>query len=120
MQCRLVDLAFQLNGQLLTFCIELFRKIYLGFFKDNDWREKFYDECEATNQDCRQLLENIYILSCPISFRELVRDVIIKNATAEPTMMDKCNLQSDDNLLRKRVKKEKKTDDGLVSSAKIV
>ena len=51
------------EDDLLTYCINLFRSIYLGVFMDNLYREKYRKATVVTRMDCVQLLKNIVLLA---------------------------------------------------------
>lgn len=103
MDCRLEHLSTQISSQLKKYMIELFRKIYYGIFKDNDYRVDYASKCQITECDLNQLLRNIVTCSKDIEFIKLVQKIIVENSTYVPIdNIDKFNLFGDDFQQRNR------------------
>lgn len=118
MECRLEDFCHDVVNGLRSYCVFLFRRIYFDIFGDNDYREDFSQNCQIMSEDCEQLLQNIYILSCPIPFRNTMKEFVMENATVQPTEFDKCHLMADDKIQQRRLKNEKENDEEEITVAK--
>ena len=110
MDCRLVDLSDNIMRNLKEYLCGIFRKIYQDIFRDNDYREDYSQKTTITSIDFAQLLKNILLLSDKKEFYKLIKEIIIKNATYNPTDNDKFNLYRDDPILKKKMQKIKEED----------
>ena len=106
MECRLYDLSQNLSTNIIIYSICLFRKIYFDIFKDNIYRKNYIDNCAITQQDCEQLLVNIFYLINTKYFCNMFREIIQNKCVLKPTKLDKFNLITDDKLLKKKFEKE--------------
>lgn len=109
MECRLDDFSKTIALNLKTYCISLFRKIYLDMFADNVYREDYKNKYAIGQQDCAQLLESILLLSKGKEFCNLLRRVVIKFCTIQPAELDKFNFTADDKINKRHFAQE--TDD---------
>jgi len=110
MECRLEEFCIDFVSSIRGYCIALFRSIYRDVFGDNDYRDVF-TTCPIMEEDCVQLLQNIYTMCFPISFRNDMKALVMKHATITPTVNDKCNLSADDIIQKRRFKAEKENDE---------
>ena len=108
MDCRLEETGNKIISNVKSFLVQIFRKIYLHIFNDNNYRKDYEKIIPAINQELDQLLQNILILSKPISFCNTLRDIVKEIATYIPTEKDKFNLYADDILQRKRYQAKEK------------
>jgi hypothetical protein len=107
MDCRLAIFSESFINNVRPNMINLFRSIYKIVFSDNDFRENYINSTsELISKDCEQLLSNIMILSNPIEFRNLLREVVKEKATYESTEFDKFDLTSDDKALKRKLRKQ--------------
>jgi len=104
MESRMEDFAYDLAESIKKYSISLFRKIYYDFFNDNDYRENYTNRCNIFQQDCLQLLHNLYLVCRENSFRREIQDIIMVYATVVPTKNDKCNITRNDKLQEKTLK----------------
>lgn len=118
LECRLDDFSKNLAMHMKTYCIELFRKIYLDTFHDNHYREDYQSKAPIAQQDCEQLLMNILALSKSKTFCDLLRHLIVKHCTIKPTELDKFNLTTDDNLHKRQFARENDADEDLTATVK--
>lgn len=102
MDCRLENTSNTIISNLLPYMISIFRKLYNRVFGDNEYRENYYSNCQITECDCQQLIQNIFILGQPHQFYNLLRTLVIEKSSYNPTENDKFNLMGDDSLQRKR------------------
>lgn len=102
MECRLDHFSRDLAHNIRTYCIELFRKIYMDTFSDNLYREDYTSKAPITQQDCEQLLLNILLLTKLKNFCNLLRKMVVKHCTISPTEIDKFSLTGDDRLHKKQ------------------
>lgn len=102
MDCRLEDFSNQLASACLQYCIREFRRIYYDIFQDYIFRSNYTEKAQIYKEEGRQLIDNIILLSKPIEFCNLLRKIIVKNCTLEPSEIDKTNLTADDNYQRKK------------------
>jgi hypothetical protein len=102
MDCRLDYFSCSLITNLSDHMIKTFRTIYKDVFGDNEYREKYVYNCQITECDLEQLLENILVLSKPKQFCIQLQKLIVKNSKYIPGDNDKFNLSGDDSLQRKR------------------
>ena len=108
MDCRLANFSESFINNIRPNMIKLFRDIYKIVFSDNDFRSNYINSTsELVTKDCEQLLSNILILSNPIEFRNLLRQIVEDKATYKPTDLDKFDLTSDDKALKRKLKKQK-------------
>lgn len=108
MDCRLANFSECFINNIRPNMIKLFRDIYKIVFSDNDFRSNYINSTsELVTKDCEQLLSNILILSNPIEFRNLLRQIVEDKATYKPTDLDKFDLTSDDKALKRKLKKQK-------------
>lgn len=101
MECRLDELSKFISDQIRTYCITLFRKIYCDIFSDNLYREDYTEKAPAAQQDCEQLLCNIIGLSKPKSFCNVLRSIVAKYSSIQPSKIDKFNFTRDDPIIKK-------------------
>jgi hypothetical protein len=118
LQCRLDDFSKSLSGDLKTFCVDLFRKIYFDIFHDNLYRENYTEKFPITTQDCAQLLENIILLSKQKSFCNTLRELILEKCTIKPSKLDKFNFTGDDKLIKRTFAQENDDPEELISTVK--
>jgi len=109
MEIRLDDFSKALAQNILNYCVPLFRKIYLDIFNDNIYREDYREKAIIANEDCEQLLYNIFALGKPVTFCNSIRDIIVKSCTHSPTQIDKFNLTADDRAHKRQFKQETDT-----------
>ena len=102
MECRLEDFTTDFIGNVLPFCVSLFRKIYKDVFSDNDYRSDYMNKSLITEFDCEQLLQNIILLSKPMQLCKMIHDIIVSECTFTTTEYDKFDLYGDDKLQQKR------------------
>jgi len=104
MECRLEDISNNLSLHLSPYLISVFRKMYKEIFGDNDYRENYISDCQTTECDLEQLVQNIISISKPKEFRNLLCQIIKEKATYQKiTELDKFNLTGDDILQKKRL-----------------
>ena len=110
MDCRLEELATNLSLNILPYMINIFRKLYKYIFDDNDFRQDYVGKNQLTENDCEQLLQNIFIVSKTQQFCNLLRKEIFTKAIYKPTENDKFNLYGDDALQRKKFQEKDDSD----------
>lgn len=106
MECRLDELSKFISEQIRMYCITLFRKIYCDIFSDNIYRDDYMEKAPAAQQDCEQLLVNILGLSRAKSFCNMVRSLVAKYSTIQPSKIDKFNFTRDDPIVKKNFLQE--------------
>ena len=103
MDCRLEEIALEMSTQLKKYTVELFRKIYFGIFKDNDYREDYYEKCQLCQYDLDQLLKNLVLCSRDLKFIKFFQGIIATEATYVPDeAVDRFNLFGDDFQQKRR------------------
>jgi len=102
MDCRLEDFSSNIVANILPYFISMFRKIYNDVFNDNEFRSDFTKRSQITELDCEQLIQNIILMGQPRKFCNIIRQLVKKKATYNPTTNDKFNLHGDDALQKKR------------------
>jgi hypothetical protein len=115
MECRLEDFCHDFVSHVRSYCVFLFRKIYKDVFGDNDFREDFKTQSLIMHEDCEQLLQNIWAMSYPVTFRGIMKNLVRERATVQPTEMDKCHLSGDDKLQQRRLKSEKESTEEIMT-----
>jgi len=105
---RLINLIELLKKNISTYMINVFRNMYQNIFHDNEFREDFISKTNCKNE-LNQLLSNIFFVSTS-KFYSTIRNIIKENATFFPTENDKCNIYSDDPIIRKKYTKINDTD----------
>lgn len=110
MDCRLEDFSTYLISTILPYMVSIFRRLYYDIFEDNEFRSNYSTNCQVTEFDCEQLLQNILYLAQPKEFCNLMRNIIKDNSSYTPTENDKFNLYGDDSLQRKRFQEKEDTD----------
>jgi hypothetical protein len=118
MECRLYEFSKSLSKNILTYCINMFRRIYFDVFSDNSYREDYKDKCLICRQDCEQLLINIIELSNSKSLCETVRKIVSKQSILLPSKMDKFDFMADDRLVKKQYIQEANNNDDVIASIK--
>lgn len=118
LQCRLDEFSKSLSGDLKTFCVDLFRKIYFDIFHDNLYRENYTEKFSITTQDCAQLLENIILLSKQKTFCNTLRELILEKCTIKPSKLDKFNFTGDDKVIKRTFAQENDDPEELTSTIK--
>jgi hypothetical protein len=106
MDCRLWSLGNDIITRLKPYATDLFRKLYYRVFSDNTYRNNYTSSTTLTEYDCEQLMQNIILLSDPIKFCNMLREIIKEKCEYTPTADDEFNLKCDDNVT-KRMFKEK-------------
>jgi hypothetical protein len=109
MDCRLEELSNNMGNDILSYMINMFRKIYYDVFDDNIFRLDYSNKTQITECDCEQLLQNIFLLSQPIKFCNKIRFLVMENSCYSPTENDKFNLYGDDTLQKKKFQSTRKT-----------
>ena len=102
MVCRLEDFASDFSDNILPYCINLFRKIYKDIFNDNVYRPDYMKKAQIAEFDCEQLIQNIILLSQPITLCKMFQEIIVTKCTLTPTETDKFDLCGDDKYQQKR------------------
>ena len=102
MDCRLEDIGNTIINNLRPYLIKTFRKIYSDIFKDNKFRKDYQNFGDIANYELEQLILNIFTLSSPQSFCNMLRSMIKENATYIPSENDRFNLYGDDIIVRKK------------------
>jgi len=105
---RLINLIELLKKNICTYMINVFRSMYQNIFHDNEFREDFISKTNCTNE-LNQLLNNIFFISS-FKFYSAIRNIIKEKATFYPTENDKCNIYTDDPIIRKKYNKLNDTD----------
>ena len=91
--CYLEDLSNQIIDKFLPTMITYFRKLYKMIYKDNVYRTDYNKQCELSQCDCEQLLENIVVLSKPYNFTLMLQNIIIEKSTYVYTDDDTFNIK---------------------------
>lgn len=102
MDCRLDNFSKSLSIFLLNYCVKLFRRIYFDIFNDNFYREDYREKASIAKEDCEQLLSNILIIARPRKLCDIIRIIIFKKCTIQPSQIDKFNFRADDRLNKKQ------------------
>lgn len=110
MDCRLEELSNNMILNILPYLLSTFRKLYKDVFGDNEYRPNYTSNCQLMECDCEQLVQNILIMGRPKEFCNIIRKLVKKKASYNPTENDKFNLQGDDALQRKRFQEKEETD----------
>ena len=102
LECRLDDLSNDFAHNLKKYCVTLFREVYYDVFSDNTYRENYKMSAPILQDDGEQLLQTILILSRPKTFCNILREMIVKHGTLQPTELDSFNITADDRLQKKQ------------------
>ena len=102
MDCRLENVTKNFMSDVRFYLVQLFRTMYQGIFHDNEYRANYMETNTLTENDCEQLLQNIFVLTNQHKLCNLLRSIIRNQATFRPTDKDKFNLYGDDHLLKKQ------------------
>lgn len=102
MDCRLEQFCNNFIESIRNYLILLFKKLYCDVFNDNDYRSNYTDLSPVTDNECRQILQNLYILNDIKDCSHILRNSVKKNALYNPTENDKFNMYSDDIVQKKR------------------
>jgi hypothetical protein len=106
MECRLDEFSKFIAEHVKTYCISLFRKIYYDIFNDNIYREDYLEKSPALQQDCEQLLVNIIVLTRHKTLCNILRDLVKKYSTIQPSVIDKFNFTRDDQIVKRNFSQE--------------
>ena len=96
--------------------INVFRNIYQNIFHDNEFRDDFISKTSCSNE-LNQLLNNIFFVSS-FKFYSTIRTIIKEKSTFYPSENDKCNIYSDDPIIRKKNNKLNDTD--IIDTVKMI
>ena len=110
MDCRLEELANDLLTNILDYCVNLFRKLYLLIFKDNDFRINLLETSPLMELEGKQLLKNMVLVSDYYKFVKIFQKNVIDKCTYKATENDKFNLKADDKFSQKNFIKISTTD----------
>jgi hypothetical protein len=113
LDCRLENITLELSDNLLIYLIKLFRRYYSDFFHDNLYRNGFKSTCSLMNNDCEQILQNMFIICDFYRFNRIVREIIREFATVEEknlTVDDVIKIKTDDILQKERFEKNATSD----------
>ena len=102
MDCRLEQFCNNFIENIKNYLIVLFKKIYFDIFEDNDYRSNYADFSPVADNECKQILQNLYLLNDTKEFSYIFRNSIKQNAFYNPTENDKFNMYSDDIIQKKR------------------
>jgi hypothetical protein len=102
MDCRLEQLIITFIDNIKPYLIKLFRKFYYDVFNDNDYRSNYVNLSPITENECQQILQNIYVINNFKEFSLLLRNIVKNNSTYFPTENDKFNMYSNDMVQKKR------------------
>lgn len=111
MDCRLEELTNNFIDNLKPYLVQVFRKLYSDIFNDNDYRDNFEYTNALTENDCKQLLDNIVILINRKELNKLLRKIVKDKATHIPSENDKVNFYGDDYIQKKKFAKTKDNND---------
>lgn len=111
MDCRLEETSTAFIDCILPYLIKEFRSLYYESFHDNEYRKNYRSTHVILDVDCEQLLSNIFFLLDKRAVCEHFRKIVKDTATYSPTIMDKCNLFSDDPIQKRRFFKKDDTND---------
>ena len=102
MDNRLIDISNDIRFSCIEYCINLFRKIYIDIFHDNDYRQHFERDKEILEFECMHLIKNIKVLSNEIEFNKLFQKILINASNTEFPNFDKfkLNLKGDDSTFK--------------------
>ena len=81
---RFEYIALDLYDMLLSYSINLFRKLYRDVFSDNLFRKDFDKKSYIFENEASQLLNNILKLTQPLKFVTMCQNIIINNCTYIP------------------------------------
>ncbi len=101
---RLQDFSLDLSNNIRTHGITLFRKIYFDVFGDNIYRSGFQKHAYALENDCSQLISNMFIVINHKDFCKKIQEIILKHSNMKATENDKINIKTDDSLHKKLFK----------------
>lgn len=116
MDNRLMNLTDLLVSGLKQYLIEVFRKMYIDVFHDNEYRSNYLD-LTTISIDISQLFQNIMLVSNPSKLRNALQTIIVDKSTYYPSENDKVNLYGDDPVVRSRAKT---VDDGSLDTIKLL
>lgn len=99
------------------YCTKTFRRIYFDVFKDNKYREDYSKAVPILDEEGLQIIKSIYLMTKRKEFRSSVQKLIIEKATIKPTRLDKINMASIDQLIKRAIDAEKGDERDLFEAA---
>lgn len=120
MDCRLEEFTNNFIDNIKRYLIENFRKLYYGIFNDNEFRKDYRETNSLTEYDCEQLLQSIHLLSKPIEFNILLRNIIKNKCTYYPTINDRYNIYGDDAVQKKKFLNAKEDEEIMIETVKML
>lgn len=105
---RLEGLAQEIHSSLLTYAMNLFRKIYRDAYGDYTYRPEFWEMYPIAEYELIQLLENILVMGSIPDLIDKLRVMIRERATMAPTDIDKINLKTEESGQKTRLKNMRK------------
>lgn len=114
MDCRLEGLGLEFMNSARYYLTSLFRRIYCDIFNDNEYREGYERKLPITEQDCEQLIKNVFELTTSIETSNLLCSIVQEYSTYVYTSSDKFAFISDDGVVRRKWANFELTDDDMI------
>jgi len=114
MDCRLEGLGLEFMSAARHYLTSLFRRIYCDIFNDNEYREGYETKFPITEQDCEQLIKNVFELTTSIETSNLLCSIVQEHSTYVYTDKDKFAFISDDGVVRRKWATFKLTEDDMI------
>ena len=85
-----------------------------------EFRKDYRETNSLTEYDCEQLLQSIHLLSKPIEFNILLRNIIKNKCTYYPTINDRYNIYGDDAVQKKKFLNAKEDEEIMIETVKML
>jgi len=104
MDCRLSHLTDVIYNTLYDYLINSFRHIYYNIFSDNVFRSGYESNCQVTEFDCQQIIQNLQQMLDKYKLNKIIKDSVYKlyKHTSNELSNDKFNIKTDDLLEKNR------------------
>jgi len=113
--CRAENLTNDFISDVLPFLTHLFRRMYCDIFHDNTYRKNYKITNSVTENECEQLIRNIFVLSDQRTCCDLFRQMIKENACKHAEENDKFSMFSDDSIQREKFLSYKHNNDSVLN-----
>lgn len=113
--CRAENLTNSFISDVLPYLSHIFRRIYRDIFHDNIYRKNYGSTNSVTENECEQLLRNIFILSDQRTFCDIFRKIIKEHANKNAEDNDKFSMFGDDSIQREKFASHKFSTDSTLN-----
>jgi len=103
MDCRLYNLTDIIYNITVTHLVNNFKQLYYDIYSDNVFRESYNNNCQVTEFDCQQIINNLKQVLDKNKLQKIIIDTVVTYCkyTKDDKYVDVFNVKQDD-VLQKR------------------